>query len=544
MEVNIDAPDCVIEEEAFSRCPNLKKVRLNVKELGKGIFSYCRSLKEVSLTGVSVLPEASFAGCVSLKSFEAKELTRMDARCFDECTCLDHFDFSGIKTIGERAFERCDSLKTVTLDKVEVKFHAFGDSASLEEVSISPDTVLKSAAFFGCTNIHTVEYDSERYSFDKFYDSLNHVGNPYPERVREVMAGIWSCFDIRDRKMLAGYSGDATRVTIPCDIEEIGQDVFRDHIRLEDLNIPASVKLFGSHAFSQTRWLDEEREKNDMVVVNNVLIDGTKCRGHVVIPDSVKRIAGWAFAGNIDIIGLTIPSDKLAIESLSFRNCLNLKTITDQNGVEYILNDVSDLKTKGYPDTVKRIFEEAVNCFKLDKDGNLIESTGNIKALTFPEGIKSVGDGVYKDCHLLESIRFSTDTKAIGRSAFESSKWLKTVENAGAVESIGSLAFSGCQSLEHIDLSDALRTLGSRCFEHCSSLKEIKLSANLKEIPERAFFRCKSLTELRIPGSVQVIGTEAFAFCDGLKDVYVHENTVISEKAFAHCDGINIQRYS
>ncbi len=534
-EVIIDAPKCVIEKEAFTNCPKLKKVRINIGGMEDGVFAYCRTLEEVSISGISKLPAESFTGCFALRKFEAAELTSMDARCFDECICLDSFDFSGISAIGERAFERCDSLKSVKLDDVECGFHAFADCAGLETVEFSGETRFKSGVFIGCTQIKSITFEGNTYEFSKFSDGLNHVGNPYPGAVREVIASIYSCFDIRDGERLLGYSQDAVEVTVPKDVTEIGQDVFRDHIRLSRINIPESVRIFGSHAFSQTGWLEERRKETDMVTVNGVLIDGAGCKGHVSIPDSVVRVAGWSFAGNIDITELTIPSEKIAIEALSFRNCLNLKKITDWNGTEYRLTKVSDLKDAMYPELVQRIFTESINCFKLDAEYNLTESTGNITDLNFPAGIRSVGEGVYKDCHLLETIALSKDTVKIGRSAFESSKWLKTVTNAGAVESIGAMAFSGCQSLESIDLSDNLRELGNRCFEHCSSLQEIHISSRLEKIPERAFFRCKSLKKLVIPDSVKEIGPEAFAFCDGLTEVVVGKDTKVADNAFAFC---------
>ncbi|MCR5725967.1 MAG: leucine-rich repeat domain-containing protein [Lachnospiraceae bacterium] len=539
-EIEIDSTECVIEDGAFSGCNNLRKVSLRVKKLGTGIFSYCRKLKEVCISGVSVLPDESFAGCYDLNVFEAKEVSDIGTRCFDECSGLESFDFKGIKVIGERAFERCDSLKSIELGALECGFHAFADCSGLESVKISDDTDLKSGAFIGCTQMRNITYDSQKYEFSKFADSLNHVGNPYPVRVREVIASVYSCFEIRDRKVLTGYLQDSVKVTIPQDIEEIGQDVFRDRNRLKEIIIPESVKIFGPHAFSQTTWLTACQEKNEFVIVNDVLLDGTKCRGMVVIPDSVKRIAGWCFAGNICIKELKIPSERIIVETLSFRNCLNLKKITDWDGNEYTLDDVADLSEKEYPDLVRRIFSECINCFKLDGEGKLEESTGNITNLTFPSGIKSVGEGVYKDCHLLENIALSPDTKKIGKSAFENSKWLKKVTKAQAIESIGALAFSGCQSLECIELSDALCELGNRCFEHCVSLREINLSDRLQKIPERAFFRCKSLKKIVIPASVKVIEAEAFAFCDGLEEVYISENTQISENAFAFCDHVKV----
>ncbi len=542
-EVIIDSPDCIVEQDTFNACPKLKKVYLNVKEIGKGIFSYCRELKEVCLAGVSYLPAESFAGCNRLKKFEAKDLKGMAARCFDECTELDAFDFSGIKEIGERAFERCDSLKTADLAGVRCAYHSFADCAGLETVKITDSTVLKSNVFTGCTQIKNIEYCGKSYSFSRFKDSLNHTDNHFPYTVREVIASVYSCFDIREGKILSGYLQDAAAVTVPGDIEEIGQDVFRDHIRLKKITIPDTVRLFGSHAFTMTSWLEEEKKANEMVIVNKILIDGTACKGRVVIPDDVRRISGWCFAGNISIKELVIPSDRIAIENLAFRNCLNLKKILTADKKEYVLKSVADLDKCDYPDTVKRIFAESINCFKLDDDGRLIESTGNITALTFPEGITGIGDGVYKDCHLLESVLLSKDTARIGRSAFENSKWLKTVGRAGNLKEIGAQAFSGCQSLESIDVSDSLTVLGKRCFEHCCSLLDIHISYGLEAIPERAFFRCKGLKKLFIPESVKIIESEAFAFCEGLEEVQISKNTKVAENAFACCKDLKIARY-
>ena len=538
-EIVIDAPECVIEKNAFATCPNLKKVHLNVRELGKSVFSYCRGLAEVYISGVSVLPAECFAGCYSLSGFEAKEIVRMEARCFDECVRLHSFDFSGIKKIGERAFERCDSLTSVKLLAVECGYHAFADCASLLTVDFTDQTVLHSGAFIGCTQIQTAIYNGDCYEFKKFSDSINYLGNPYPYAVRQLISSIFSCFEIVDRKTITSYSQDAARITIPQDIEEIGQDVFSNHVRLSEINIPPSVKIFGPRAFFMTAWIDEQR-KHGMVIVNNVLLDGAVCKGKVVIPNGVRRLGSWCFAGNIDITEVEFPPYHIGVENLAFRNCLNLKKIIDCDKKEYRLTHVSDLTTADYPDLIKMIFAESINCFKLDADRNLIESTGNITRLTFPEGIRSIGDGVYQDCHLLETITLSSDTVQIGKSAFENSKWLRTVNNAKSVTTIGAMAFSGCQSLETVDLSDNLQTLGKRCFEHCCSLLEIHLSNQLTTIPERTFFRCKSLKKVIIPKSVQVIEAEAFAFCEALEEVVLSGETEVAENAFEYCGRVRM----
>ena len=135
---------------------------------------------------------------------------------------------------------------------------------------------------------------------------------------------------------------------------------------------------------------------------------------------------------------------------------MNLRRICCADGSSYTLESVSDLTEKEYPELIRRIFTESLNCFKLDADGVLVESTGNLKELVFPRGVRAVGDQVYMDCHLLEHITFADDTEQIGKSAFKNSKWLQTAAHAGSIRQIGAQAFSGCRSLVRIDLSDAL----------------------------------------------------------------------------------------
>ena len=542
-EVEIDAPECEIEEHAFSTCPNLKKVTLKVRNLGKSTFSYCRKLSDVRLFGVSVLPAECFAGCYALGHLIISDVTGIGEKCLVESGEGNSVDLTLIRRVGERAFERCDSLKSLVLDKTECAYHAFADCAGLKKVSFTSDTLFGSGVFTGSTQIITIVFDSTPYVFSCFTDCLNHAGNPLPLRVREVIASVYSCFDIRERRKLLGYSQDASMVTIPEDVEEIGQDVFRDHSRLQEVLFPKSVKRIGSHAFTMTAWLEKERKRTGAVFVNDILLDGSLCEGCVVLPADAARVSSWCFAGNERITELVIPSDRITIEPLAFRNCLNLKKITDPEGQVYTLESVSDLNNERYPEVVRRIFTECINCFKLDPEGILVESTGNLPHLVFPKGIRSIADGVYKDCHLLESIVLSEDTERIGKAAFENSKWLKIVSGASFVTEIGAQAFSGCRFLESIDLSDRVQRIGNRCFEHCASLREIHLSDQLSVIGERTFFRCKSLTRVCVPASVKEIASEAFAFCDGLTEVKVAKGTRIHEKAFAFSDQVVIRTY-
>lgn len=273
-------------------------------------------------------------------------------------------------------------------------------------------------------------------------------------------------------------------------------------------------------------------------MVNGLLIDAVNCGEIAEIPENTQRICSWAFAGNTELKVLILKNDRLSVDTFAFRNCINLREIHFPDGNIYTLKRFSDLENKNYPDLVKRIFTECINCFKMAGNGILAESTGNIKDLVFPDGIREIADQVYMECNLLENITLSAETEIIGRSAFKNSKWLKNVRNAGGVSKINAHAFSGCTSLESVDIGDKLEFLGKRAFEHCCNLREIHISSELSEIPERAFFRCKNLKKVIIPESVKIIGSQAFAFCSELEEVvfFDRDRIEIADDAFAWCD--------
>ncbi len=535
----INSPDCVIEKFAFEKCPSLKEISVNAGAIERGAFSFCRSLERAQISGVTLLDAELFAGCGKLREITLSDtITKIGKRCFDECLSLESIDLSHIRAIDGRAFERCEGLKEIRLRDCHVGYHAFADCCSLGRITADSKTNLQSGAFFGCTFVDTIVLDGEEYSFSRFSQSKNTADNKLPVRVQEMIGSVYSCFDVNKKYGIIKYKGDATAVRLPDDIVSAEDEAFRDHLRVSEIVFPAGFKNSGRLTFAGTGWLENGRRKDSFNIVNGMLIDAARCGESAVVDDSISRICSWAFAGNTQLKELTLASNRTAVDYFAFRNCLNLRTIHFYDSKTYTLESVGDLESKAYPELVGRIFSECINCFKLDKNGVLIESTGNIKDLVFPDGIREIADEVYMDCNLLEHISFSKDTEVIGKSAFKSSKWLTRADNAGGIKSIGAQAFSGCKSLESIDLSDSLVTLGKRAFEHCCALGEIHISNKLTAIPERAFFRCKSLKRIFIPASVKEIGSQAFAFCEELCEVVFEnkEGVDVANDAFGWCD--------
>lgn len=536
-EVVIDNPECVIEERAFEKCANLKSIKLNVKSISKGAFSFCSSLEAIEINGADSIGELAFCGCTKLREVKLSvSVTELGARCFEECVSLKTFDFRGIKIIGERAFSRCEGLGEIALAAICVRRRAFEDCCFLKKLSLSRDTELKSGAFFGCTNLEEIVFEGKSFFLERFSQSVRSVENPLPKRVQEIIASVYSCFEIGEDLTLKKYTGNAVCVKIPNDITALGDETFRNRIRTIFIEIPKSVENIGKLTFAGSGWLEKTRAENKITVVNDMIIDGASCGKTADISADIKRVCSWSFAGNTELREVRFLGGRTIIDEYAFRNCVGLKRIIDENGTVYRLADISSKDDPALPEFVRKIFAECVNCFKVDENGTLFESTGNIKNLAFVNGIKAIGERVYKDCNLLCEITLCAETEMIGESAFENGKWLKTVKNAFGVKRIETLAFCGCQSLEKIELSDKLEFIGKRAFEHCCNLQSIIIPEGIRVISERTFFRCKSLKRIVLPSTLEVIEREAFAFCSELEEVvFLNETITVEERAFAHC---------
>ena len=90
-----------------------------------------------------------------------------------------------------------------------------------------------------------------------------------------------------------------------------------------------------SLAFSGTPWLATEKEKNPLVVVGHILIDGTTCKGKVIVPETVTSIANGAFLLNYQITEIVIPPSVTNIGETVFEHMPSM-VLYGKNG-SYVL---------------------------------------------------------------------------------------------------------------------------------------------------------------------------------------------------------------
>ncbi len=142
----LDLPPSVCQTGigAFAGCPRLKEVVLTGKTiLGAHAFADCNHLSVLRLNSVDSLPASAFSGCGNLKDIEGEyHLRHIGAKAFSACSALDNFDFGQrLSYIGDDAFTNsgltvadmspCTSLR-------EISPWAFSHCSSLSSVILPP----------------------------------------------------------------------------------------------------------------------------------------------------------------------------------------------------------------------------------------------------------------------------------------------------------------------------------------------------------------------------------------------------------------------
>ena len=368
--------------------------------------------------------------------------------------------------------------------------------------------------------------------------------------------------------------------------------VFANRNLITEIIIPSSFEGSDMDAFDFSNCFDLERitvdENNDFYSSSDdgVLFNKDKTilvccppkkAGSYAIPDGVKYLESYAFAGCELLTEISIPASverepyfqRYELNGTKFSNCRNLKNINVSADNEYYSSvdgvlyskDKSiliscprgkEIDTFTVPDTVKEIGTDAFF-------GN-----SNLTDIIVPDTITKIGydafgatgyynDGdnwenecLYLDNYLLryhdnnnvESVDIKDSTVLIADSAFYYTS-VKKVNIPDSVKYIGEEAFSVCGSLEEITIPDSVISVGEEAFESCDSLKKVTLSNSMTSVEYRTFEYCPSLESITIPNSVTSIGEFAFRGCTSLKEIELSDSLVNIERyAFEDCSAL------
>lgn len=224
-----------------------------------------------------------------------------------------------------------------------------------------------------------------------------------------------------------------TSVILSDSVTSVGNFAFYYCAELADITIPESVTNIGRLAFESTLWLENKQKEDPLVIVNNILIDGTKCKGEITIPNTVTSICSGAFFGDSDLTAVKIPDSVTSMDIAVFFDCYNL--------------------TKA----------------------------------ELPNSLTSIPEWTFMACENLTSVNLPDSLTSIKERAFGDCESLTEVNIPDGVTSMGLCAFDGCKSLKEVTIPDSVTSIGDYAFDNCKNLKSVTIPESVTEIGEQAF---------------------------------------------------------
>lgn len=260
---------------------------------------------------------------------------------------------------------------------------------------------------------------------------------------------------IINNKLYAFAGNGLTEYNVPDGVTELMYLSFSSHKDLQQVNLPATVKILGGNVF-----------------------DGCTGLKTFTFPENLEEAHAYAFQG---CTGLTAfyGNSKFRTED---NKCFINKHTEFYNGADrnsYILNFFAG----GAGETSYTIPEGigAVN--------NYAFNSKTLTSVTFPNTIYKVGSSAFINATNLEAIYghcASSDNKAfVSDSVFVSliiKKGTKNYNIPNDVTKIDYGAFQHNAEIESITMGDQVTQIGGYAFAHCPNLKSVTLSANLTHI--------------------------------------------------------------
>lgn len=372
---------------------------------------------------------------------------------------------------------------------------------------------------------------------------------------------------------LAFQGNDLKEVTLPEGVFYVAPNGFSRNPNLKEVTFPSTIKLIGNSAFAACaiEKLNFSENTDFPLAIDNIAFFNNKIKS-VWLPDKTEKVTKMAFRSNTGVengivhlyipktkgnyvdnnayqkpfVGDAIPAEAWAekpwgtahfafdgttITGLSesgkikIQNDTNL-VLPDQNAagedVTAIGNGSNGVGTFGYktadgtvyaPDSVKLPAKlESIGNFAFSAvvDTKTSEVKHGVKAVVFPETLKTIGNTAFQNAPLTE-VSLPDSVTSVGSGAFTNTEQATThiekVKLSKGMTAIPAGMFTN-QRVKNVEIPEGIKTIGVRAFAG-NRVETLKISGTVEKIDTYAFWN-NQLKELEIPGNVKTIGNSAF----------------------------------
>lgn len=272
-------------------------------------------------------------------------------------------------------------------------------------------------------------------------------------------------------------------VTLPCKIEEIGEEAFYHCTRLEKINwdLEGDLKKIGAHAFAYCKVL-----------------------GDLTFPRALYEIGKGAFEVCPSITEADMSRSFVGvIETLAFRRCINLKHVRYSVNINAIRDKAFRGCTSLLPGTLPsglRSIGAAAFSFLMDAEEIVLpaavrEIAGDF--LFYSTGIRRIRfDGEPKNYKTVDETLLTADGKTA--VTFPINADVRDYVLPDGVERIGGFAFRDMENMRSAALCDSLTEIDEENFSFCWDIERIVLGKNVTKIGRGCFSHNPVLKEIVI----------------------------------------------
>lgn len=254
-----------------------------------------------------------------------------------------------VVSIGEKAFYNNSFITRVTIPNTvtSIGSAAFYKASSLTSVVV-PNSVeiIEEYALRDVKVIYLEGTIKETYS-DKWYDEQHTYIQENVDISSITFDGYYEFFTKNEKIVLSNYLGSESKINVPSSyfgayVEIIGGACFMNNLDLVEVTLPNTVKELEKYAFAGCTNITKLELSNSLEIIGEYAIRGCESIEYITLPESLIEIRNSAFNMCSNLKEMIIPKNVTSVGVYAFSWCVNItkiyipkSVITMQSGACY-----------------------------------------------------------------------------------------------------------------------------------------------------------------------------------------------------------------